>query len=64
MVSKKLNERFIQKYAQYEKTVEWFVNPAPNAWKFDIQELKVRIIMTCDDVGNITESLIYLKRRK
>lgn len=60
---KRLNERFIQKYAQYEKTVEWFVNPAPNVWKFDIPELKVRIVMTCDDKGNITESLIKLRFR-
>lgn len=56
----KLQRYFDQHYgeyerAEYEDSVEYYINPAPNQWKFYIPELGVVVILTCDDRGKVEE---------
>ena len=48
-----------------EGEIEFYNDPAPNQWLFDIPELDVRVKLTCDQNGNVFEdiySLTTLKR--
>ena len=51
----RLGRYFEKYYSEYEDTAEWWNNPATNRWLFDVQELGVRIELTCDDNGYVTE---------
>lgn len=42
-------------YGKYEDETEYYVNPAPNKWKFYIPSLDMIITLVCDDEGEITE---------
>lgn len=42
-------------YEKYEDETEWFVNPAPNKWKFRIPSIDTTITLTCSDKGEVTE---------
>ena len=44
---------FEKHFAKYEDSAEYWNDPAPNQWLFDIPELGVRIELTCDDRGEI-----------
>lgn len=46
---------FAEHYKHYEDDVEYFNDPAPNQWLFDIPEFGVRIELTCDDSGVVSE---------
>ncbi len=59
---RRLARYFMEHYAQYEETAEFWMDPAPNQWLFDIRELGFRIEITCDDKGNVTETKYDLKR--
>lgn len=50
----KLQLYFDEHYAEYEDTVEYYNNPAPNQWKFYIPELSVVVTLICDDLGGVT----------
>lgn len=52
----RLNIYFEKNYGEYSDTAGWFTNPAPNQWLFVILELGLKITLTCDDKGNVTES--------
>jgi hypothetical protein len=52
---RRLAKYFTEYYEQYEDTVEFFNDPAPNQWLFDIPELGVRVELTCDRKGDIHE---------
>ena len=47
---------FEREFGAYEKTAEWYNNPAPNKWKFNIPELELTITLTCDNRGRVTET--------
>lgn len=50
-----------------EGEIEFYNDPAPNQWLFDIPELDVRIKLTCDERGNVTDeqyNLTTLKRMR
>ena len=50
-----LRKYFNKKFLDYAETVEYHVDPDINIWKFDIPELDVTVILTCDDSGVVTE---------
>ena len=52
---RRLAKYFSEHYSQYEDTAEFWINPSPNQWLFDIPKLKVKIEITCDEKGNVTE---------
>lgn len=52
---RRLAKFFTEHYEPYEDTVEFWNDPTPNQWLFDIPEWNARIELTCDDEGNITE---------
>ena len=59
----KLQRYFDKHYGAYDETAEYYVNPAPNIWLFDIPELGMTIELTCDDKGLITERCEPMSRK-
>ena len=51
----RLQNYFDEYFKSYEDTIEWYVNPAPNKWKFNIPELRLTIRITCTERGIVTE---------
>ena len=56
---RRLAKHFAEHYSQYEDIAEFWNDPAPNQWLFDIPELGVKIELTCDEDGNVTERRVY-----
>lgn len=52
---RRLARYFTEHYEHYEDDAEYFNDPAPNQWLFDIPEFDVRIELTCDDSGVVSE---------
>lgn len=52
---RRLAKYFTENYEQYDEVAEYFNDPEINQWLFDIPELGVRIELTCDDNGMVTE---------
>lgn len=44
-----LQKYFDKHFKKYEDSVVYFVDPAPNQWKFAIPELNAIILLVCDD---------------
>lgn len=44
---KYLQKHFDKRFKQYEDSIEWYVNPKENQWRFYIPELNVEISMAC-----------------
>lgn len=53
--SDRLSKYFDAHYCAYEKIAEWYVNPAPNQWKFEIPGIGV-IVLVCSDDGKVVET--------
>lgn len=51
----RLSKYFLAHYGEYEETAEWYINPAPNQWKFEIPGSGKAILLTCDENGNVHE---------
>ena len=51
----RLAKYFNERFDEYEDECEWFGNPAPNQWLFDIPSLGQKIELTCDDNGKVSE---------
>ena len=51
----RLSKYFLAHYAEYDKTAEWYNNPAPNQWKFELPGDGKAIILICDESGNVHE---------
>ena len=47
-----------------EGEIEFYNDPAPNQWLFDIPELNVRVKLTCDKDGNVFEEVYNLTTLK
>lgn len=58
---KYLQRYFDMYYGEYGDTAGWLVNPAPNRWQFIILELGLKVTLTCDDHGNVTEEKVNIK---
>ena len=56
---RRLAKYFTEHYAIYEDNADFFADPAANMWLFDITECAVRIELTCDDNGDITEQRYF-----
>lgn len=52
---RRLAKYFTEHYEQYEDVAEYWNDPSSNQWLFDIPELGVRIELTCNDNGQISE---------
>lgn len=50
-----LKRYFDKHYGEYEYSAAWYVNPAPNMWKFEILELNRIVTLICDEDGRVTE---------
>ena len=50
---RRLAKYFEDHYAQYEDSAEFFNDPAPNQWLFDVPELGLRFELTCKISGEI-----------
>lgn len=56
LTEKQLNnrlEKYYKKHYGENDNDEWYVNPAPNKWKFK-RDGKI-IILVCDEHGEVTE---------
>lgn len=52
----RLNKYFTKRFGCYEYTAEFYTDPAPNKWLFDIPELGLKIKLTCHDDGRVIET--------
>jgi len=52
----RLSKYFDAHYQAYTESAEWYIDPAPNQWKFEISGIGV-VVLTCSDDGEITESV-------
>ena len=52
---RRLAKYFTEHYEIYEDTAEFWNDPEPNQWLFDISELNIRVLLTCDEQGMVTE---------
>ena len=55
-----LQRYFDYHYGEYGDTAGWLVNPAPNKWQFIILELNLKVTLTCDDSGCVTENKVFI----
>ena len=49
---------FDKHFKEYEDTVEYFVDPALNQWKFMIPELDQTILLVCEDSGKVRKTVL------
>lgn len=52
---RRLAKYFTENYEHYEDEAEYFVDPAPNQWLFDLPGFGLRVELTCDENGAVTE---------
>ena len=52
---RRLAKYFTEDYEQYKAMAEYWYDPSPNQWLFNIPELGVKIKLTCNDNGIVTE---------
>lgn len=58
---RRLAKYFTDYYEQYEDDAEYWNDPAINQWLFDIPVLGLRIELTCNDKGIVTEQRYRLQ---
>ena len=51
--NRKLNKYFESHYPGRDMDAEWYVNPKPNAWMFELDG--ERHTLVCDENGNVHE---------
>ena len=54
---RRLSKYFDAHYSEYEDAAEWWSDPEPNQWLFDIPKLSMRVELTCNDKGVVTEQI-------
>lgn len=62
---KRLRSYFNDHYGHLEDDgdVEWFANPDVNIWLFDIPNRRIRVELSCDRKGHVTEQHYNLKEQ-
>lgn len=49
-------QKYFDKYwGAYGDTAGWLVNPKPNQWLFIVSDLGLKVILTCNDNGRVSE---------
>lgn len=62
---RRLQRYFDKHYGQFDETAEWFVDHAPNEWKFFIPELEQVVTLICSSsTGEIVEKVEHCKNPK
>ena len=57
----RLRRYFKENYGEYEYTAEYYPNPKINQWKFKIEELNIKVLLTCDHkTGEVSESMFEI----
>lgn len=51
-----LQRYFDALYSEYENDAAFYNDPSPNQWLFEISDLSVKVLLTCDDEGIVTET--------
>lgn len=57
---RRLAKYFTEHYSKYEDTAEYYADPAPNIWHFMILELRLRVMLVCDDSGQVREKRVEI----
>lgn len=52
---KHLQKYFDKYWGEFGDTAGWLVNPAPNTWLFVIEDLGLKVTLTCRDNGSVVE---------
>ena len=62
---RRLHNYMVEHYEELEDNneIEWWNDPAPNQWLFDIPEQRVRVELTCNKKGIVTEQRYDLTGR-
>lgn len=63
---RRLHNYFTEHYGELEDNdeIEWFNDPDVNQWLFDIPERRIRVELTCDKKGYVTEQYYDLGGKK
>ena len=59
----RLNKHFDKYYSEFKYDAEFYENPAPNQWLFDIPELNLQFKLTCQEDGRVRETQSIMLRR-
>ena len=59
---RRLAKYFTEHYEQYEDAADYWPDPFINQWLFDIPSRGVRIELTCNDKGIVTEQRYKMKQ--
>lgn len=51
----RLQKYFDNYWSAYGDSAGWLVNPKPNQWQFIIMDLGLKITLTCNDNGRVSE---------
>lgn len=60
---RRLQRYFDMHYGEYGDTAGYLVNPAPNQWKFCIDEIDAMVTLTCEENGVVTEKRVPIPKR-
>lgn len=52
---KYLQKYFDNNWGEFGDMAGWLVNPAPNKWQFIIEDLGLKVTLTCNDNGSVVE---------
>ena len=61
---KHLEAYFKEHYIFHERVIERVMSSEPNKLIFNIPVVNIRIVLTCDDGGNVTEKRLPMERRR
>lgn len=53
---RRLQRYFNEHYKEYEDSIEFYPDPAPNTWKFLVPELSQIVTLVCSEDGNVVAS--------
>lgn len=59
---RRLAKYFTEHYESYEETAEFWNDPDVNQWLFDLPELGIRVELTCNEKGMVTEEVMKYER--
>lgn len=59
----RLNKHFDKYFGEYKHDAEFYPDPAPNQWLFDIPELELTFKLTCHDDGRVISTKNFTLRR-
>lgn len=62
--NRRLQTYFNKHYGEYKDEVEWYVDPAPNQWKFKIPSLGLIILLVCNDHGAVSKAWTKIEQHQ